>query len=52
MNNNLFDSILPLNNWESGSKYYAPSLVTLLETVIKVTPDRVQGKEKEICDIA
>lgn len=38
-NSNLVNSVLPLENWEPGSRYYLPTLVIFLENILNTNPN-------------
>ena len=50
-NHSIMTSILPLSNWESGSKYYAPALVIFLISVLETSPAALHGQENALCAI-
>ena len=50
-NETLLGSVLPLHNWESGSRYYAPALVMFLESVLQYKPQNLQDQIKSLAAI-
>jgi exportin-2 (importin alpha re-exporter) len=41
--NQLLESVLPLHNWEATNRYFAPSLVYLLKSVMRIKPDALHA---------
>lgn len=50
-NQNLLSSVLPIHNWEAGSKYYAPTLVIFLESVLKTQPEILHSQIPQLVNI-
>lgn len=50
-NQNLISSLLPLENWEAGSRYYLPTLVIFLENVLSVASSALSSHISALCSI-
>ncbi|OMJ73045.1 hypothetical protein SteCoe_28374 [Stentor coeruleus] len=51
-NQNLISSILPIDNWESGSRYYLPTLVIFLENLLMTNASSMAPQISALCNIA
>ena len=50
-NQSLIASLLPLENWEAGSRYYLPTLVIFLENVLAVASPALSSSIPQLCSI-
>ena len=51
-NQNLISSVLPLDNWEAGSRYYLPTLVIFIENVLSTNSSALATNIPQLCAIA
>mmetsp|Transcript_31117 Transcript_31117/g.54077 ORF Transcript_31117/g.54077 Transcript_31117/m.54077 type:complete len:961 (+) Transcript_31117:1265-4147(+) len=48
----LLESVLPLQNWEASNRYFAPSLVYLLKSIMRIQPDILHPSISALTQIA
>lgn len=51
-NQNLIASVLPLENWEAGSRYYLPTLVIFLENLLTTNNHALASSISQLCGIS